>query len=136
MFSGMQVARRLTFDRTGDESGWRSHENSGPSRRDIPPHHSTIMSLHKSPSLKNYAQASIATLFFALISMAQADQCPITNAIKWIQYPDRAGLDVLAAQPPAGAAGQPLILASDFRCTQTGPITDIHLWASWLGDKP
>ena len=30
--------------------------------------------------------------------------------------------------------GLPLILADDFPCHQTGPITDIHLWASWLGD--
>ena len=25
-------------------------------------------------------------------------------------------------------------MADDFPCDQTGPITDIHIWASWLGD--
>src|ERR1035441_5003251 len=45
------------------------------------------------------------------------------------------GYNVLAARPPAGiGTGQGLILADDFSCSQTGPITDIHIWASWLGD--
>jgi hypothetical protein len=72
---------------------------------------------------------------FAGTTVVRADNCPITNAIKWIQYPDRKGLDVLAARA-AGTAGAPLILADDFPCRQTGPITDIHIWASWLGDTP
>ena len=59
---------------------------------------------------------------------------PNTNLTKWVQYPDRKGYDVLAAQPPTGS--QPLILADDFLCRKTGPITDIHIWTSWLGDNP
>lgn len=31
-------------------------------------------------------------------------------------------------------AGYYTFLADDFLCTDTGPITDIHLWASWKGD--
>jgi PEP-CTERM motif len=48
---------------------------------------------------------------------------------KWVQPPDLSpqGLDVLATQPK--------ILADDFLCTQTGPITDIHIWGSWLNDQ-
>lgn len=59
---------------------------------------------------------------------------PNTNATKWVQFPDRRGLDVLVAQP--GPTAQPIILADDFLCKQQGPITDIHLWTSWLGDQP
>ncbi|MBI3836905.1 MAG: PEP-CTERM sorting domain-containing protein [Planctomycetia bacterium] len=48
---------------------------------------------------------------------------------KWVQPPDLSdkGLDVNATEP--------IILADDFRCTQTGPITDIHIWGSWLNDS-
>jgi hypothetical protein len=34
---------------------------------------------------------------------------------------------------PVAARAWPLILADDFPCHQTGPITDLHIWASWLG---
>jgi hypothetical protein len=54
---------------------------------------------------------------------------------KWIQLPDLnpTGLDVLATQQPSTTApGQWKILADDFLCVQSGPITDIHLWGSWL----
>ncbi|MBU0717228.1 MAG: hypothetical protein KJ749_03190, partial [Planctomycetes bacterium] len=39
------------------------------------------------------------------------------------QLPDEDGWDVNATQP--------LVLADDFRCTQTGFIKDIHFWGSW-----
>jgi hypothetical protein len=57
-----------------------------------------------------------------------------TNVAKWFQFPDRssAGYDILSGTLPGGN-GLPIILADDFQCTQTGPITDIHIWASWLG---
>jgi hypothetical protein len=53
---------------------------------------------------------------------------PETNTVKFVQPPDTtaAGLDVKATKP--------LILADDFACTDTGPITDIHFWCSWLND--
>jgi hypothetical protein len=49
---------------------------------------------------------------------------------KWVQEPDltQNGMDVKASQPK--------ILANDFLCTKTGPITNIHIWASWLNDQP
>lgn len=49
-----------------------------------------------------------------------------TNAAKFIQWPDPNGLDVLATTP--------IVLADDYVCTNTGPVTDIHVWCSWLGD--
>lgn len=47
---------------------------------------------------------------------------------KWLQKPDLAetGIDV--------SASEPYILADDFLCKATGPITDIHIWGSWLND--
>jgi HYR domain. len=59
--------------------------------------------------------------------------CPETNGVKFIQRPMvPGGLDVNATRNPAG---QPLVLADDFLCNQTGPVTDIHLWGSWLQDR-
>jgi hypothetical protein len=59
--------------------------------------------------------------------------CPETNGVKFVQHPQvPGGLDVNATRNPAG---QPLVLADDFQCTNTGPVTDIHLWGSWLQDR-
>lgn len=43
------------------------------------------------------------------------------------QLPDPLGWDVMATQPK--------ILADDWLCTGTGPVTDIHFWGSWQGDR-
>jgi hypothetical protein len=47
---------------------------------------------------------------------------------KWVQYPDLtySGMDIRAQEP--------LILADDFRCNETGPITNIVVWGSWYKD--
>ncbi|GMU81783.1 MAG: hypothetical protein AMXMBFR47_16540 [Planctomycetota bacterium] len=39
------------------------------------------------------------------------------------QLPDREGWDVNATYP--------LVLADDWRCTESGPVRDIHFWGSW-----
>jgi hypothetical protein len=43
------------------------------------------------------------------------------------QLPDPNGWDVKAVPP--------LTVADDFRCTETGPILDLHFWGSWRGDQ-
>ena len=54
--------------------------------------------------------------------------CPENNGVKFVQHPKvPGGLDVNASQN--------LVLADDFQCTNSGPITDIHLWGSWLQDN-
>jgi hypothetical protein len=49
--------------------------------------------------------------------------------VKWAQLPDGSpnGLDVDATQP--------YILSDDFQCTESGMITEIDFWASWLYDE-
>lgn len=44
------------------------------------------------------------------------------------QLPDELGWDVNATQP--------LVLADDWMCTQSGPVTDIHFWGSWKHGIP
>ncbi len=58
------------------------------------------------------------------------------------QLPDLnpTGLDVLATRNPNFTLPDPpgpawKVLADDFLCTQTGPITDVHIWGSWLNDE-
>ncbi|MBM4019398.1 MAG: PEP-CTERM sorting domain-containing protein [Planctomycetes bacterium] len=61
---------------------------------------------------------------------------------KWVQLPDMRqdgwGIDVNATDvnpPGVGPSGQPArVLADDFLCTSTGPITEIHIWGSWKYD--
>src|SRR5262245_55455868 len=61
-------------------------------------------------------------------SRSQITQCFETNGVKYVQPPRvDGGWDVLDR-------GQ-ICLADDFPCTTTGPINDIHLWGSWLGDS-
>ena len=55
-------------------------------------------------------------------------QC-VEQQVKYVQWPDRqAGFDVWD--------NGPWVLADDFICTNTGPVTDIHIWGSWLKDQP
>ncbi len=84
-----------------------------------------------------------------LATTAHADWFPDNPAdlarAKWIQMPDLSpypdqtiatGMDVLATLQGSQFAPEPLwkILADDFLCTQSGPITDVHIWGSWWED--
>ena len=54
-------------------------------------------------------------------------QCVETNGVKTVQGPNiLGGYDVW---------NTPYVLADDFVCNFRGPITDIHLWGSWLADQ-
>jgi hypothetical protein len=53
--------------------------------------------------------------------------CTDTGGVKYEQGPNTlGGFDVW---------NTPNVLADDFVCTNPGPITDIHLWGSWLFDN-
>jgi hypothetical protein len=71
----------------------------------------------------------LAALFFATTAStpAQTLPCPVTtNVVKYIQPPNLSGYDI--------SDGLGYVLADDFVCTNTGPITEIHIWGSWLHD--
>jgi matrixin len=69
---------------------------------------------------------------FELITPATPINTNIFAHTKWLQRPDYStnGMDVLATEGSAVP-----IVADDFRCKRTGPITGIHIWASWLNDR-
>jgi hypothetical protein len=72
--------------------------------------------------------ASVSVIFLCATLPASAQvQCVDTNVVKYLQPPNLAGLDVLNSGP--------WVLADDFICTNTGPISDIHIWGSWLNDN-
>ncbi len=51
--------------------------------------------------------------------------------MKWLQRPD---LDVTGIDVCAVPAERDYLLADDFECRQTGPLTDFVIWGSWLDD--
>ncbi|MBW8042076.1 MAG: hypothetical protein FVQ85_19035 [Planctomycetes bacterium] len=58
---------------------------------------------------------------------------PISNdTVKWKQPPDEtpAGMDIRIDR----GNGIDRVVADDFKCTTTGPITDVHFWGSWYRD--
>ena len=48
------------------------------------------------------------------------------------QLPDPIGWDVFASTNPDGTQK---VLADDWQCSQTGPVTDVHIWGSWEQDR-
>jgi hypothetical protein len=53
--------------------------------------------------------------------------CVESDYEKYVQWPNLfGGFDVW---------NTPYLLADDFICTNTGPVSDIHLWGSWLNDQ-
>jgi len=87
------------------------------------------------------------TLALALAGPARADWDPnnptdptasTNHKMHFPQMPDLAhtGVDVLATfwQDPGVSTGTGTILADDWQCSGSGPVTDIHIWGSWIGD--
>ena len=72
-----------------------------------------------------------ALLCLAVAVPALADWFPDNPKTKWAQLPDLTpnGIDVNCSAGPGN-----FVLADDFECTQTGPLTGIHIWGSWLYD--
>lgn len=90
--------------------------------------------LRKETSLLRYL---VIPLFALTLMMAM---CTVTSAqntcaiSKWIQLPDetKEGIDIRMDQIP-GISRR--LLADDFLCEQTGPITCIKFWGSWDKDS-
>jgi len=62
-------------------------------------------------------------------------QVEIGEPYKWSQQPDLSpnGMDV-DATADMGMMMPPCVLADDFRCDRTGPLTHIKVWGSWMND--
>ncbi|MHC4497795.1 MAG: DUF7901 domain-containing protein, partial [Planctomycetota bacterium] len=65
------------------------------------------------------------------LSMAKVE--PVIE-FKWRQEPDLSDYNSIDVDASKDERWQPQLLADDFLCDMTGPITDIHVWGSWYGD--
>jgi hypothetical protein len=74
--------------------------------------------------------ASIALAIGLMVSPAMADWVDEDgHKMHYPQHPDVSGWDVNATSDPEAGIG--VILADDWLCTQSGPVTDVHFWGSW-----
>lgn len=74
------------------------------------------------------ATGAVIGLMMFVVSPAAADWDPgDPHKMHFPQLPDPTGWDV--------AATWPKVLADDWMCTGTGPVTDIHFWGSWYDDQ-
>ena len=73
----------------------------------------------------------------AMAAGTRADWNPGDPA-KWVQLPDFSpnGMDVYDTRWPQNqpTSNQFKILADDWLCTSVDPVTDIHIWGSWLNN--
>lgn len=75
--------------------------------------------------MKRLIITSLCVLFAS--SIAFADWYPGGDyKMHFPQLPDPDGWDVYAQDPK--------VLADDWRCSETGPVSDVHLWGSWKND--
>ena len=81
----------------------------------------------KSFPLFSFGLVTVSFLAATVSSLAQTVPCIENNGVKFIMPPNFFGMDIRDSQTG-------IVLADDFKCTTTGPITDIHLWGSWLSD--
>ncbi len=75
---------------------------------------------------------SLCVLFVTGTAMADWNE---GDYAKWVQLPDLR--DPIAGETPAGvdvSTYPDTILADDFLCTSTDPITGVHIWGSWIDD--
>jgi hypothetical protein len=110
----------------------------------IPPSPSTFPTNTVNPVVVTVTDAcgNQAQCNFTVTVLPQAGCNPVpcaeTNGVKYVQWPNLlGGLDVWdSSSRPTQVTDGPWWLADDFRCTNSGPITDIHLWGSWQNDQP
>jgi hypothetical protein len=83
------------------------------------------------PSGKTFARFRLSTVtglgYTGYAGDGEVEDYEVTlYPLKWLQEPEQGpeGVDVSLGTP----------LADDFVCTQSGPITDVHFWASFLND--
>jgi hypothetical protein len=87
--------------------------------------------------MKSLVCVSLAIAALVVLSAPALGDWNVGDPYKWLQLPDLStapstGVDVDCTDHPGG--GPHRIVADDFLCTSTGPITDIHIWGSWRGD--
>ena len=92
--------------------------------------------------MKTFQNCPMTTLLVSIALLASSGiataDWTVGDPAKWVQLPDLSpqGMDVNATIDRADIGVFPvvMILADDFQCTSTEPVTDIHIWGSWKND--
>ena len=75
----------------------------------------------------------LITTSISLTTMTLADWDPGDgHKMHFPQLPDIDGWDVFASTITDNADMGPVVLADDWMCSESGSVTDIHFWGSWL----
>jgi hypothetical protein len=87
--------------------------------------------------MKHVVCVLLALGAIALLSAPALGDWNPGDSYKWLQLPDLSnnpstGVDVNCTDHATN--GPHRVVADDFQCTSTGPITDIHIWGSWRND--
>ena len=84
---------------------------------------------------KSFLVFAVLGILMFPVATVVADWDP-SMPTKWVQLPDESpnGMDVNATWQDPGVWPYVKVLADDFPCDKPGPITDIHVWGSWLND--
>jgi len=77
----------------------------------------------KKSNLKFFVVCALAFAFFFSVSVQADWKTGDPHKMHFPQLPDEDGWNVNATQP--------LVLADDWRCSETGWVKDIHFWGSW-----
>jgi hypothetical protein len=87
-------------------------------------------------SMTNQQRAPINLAFKLNTTTNPPQVCVDSNGVKYIQGPNLGnGFDLWNNNiAPPNVTDGPWVLADDFICTNTGKISDIHIWGSWLND--
>jgi len=77
----------------------------------------------------------VASIMIGTVATVLAHWEPGAPNTKWVQMPDVDDYPTaLCCTYFSGAPPWIGLAADDFLCTETGPITDIHVWGCWEGD--
>ena len=88
------------------------------------------------------ARVSLFVIAVAILALgataARADWDPgDLHKMHYPQLPDlQTGVNVRACPDPGTVNYTEVMLADDWQCSQTGDVTDIHIWGSWRNDIP
>lgn len=76
----------------------------------------------------------VAAIFLCLVAAPVKADWDESDSYKmhYPQLPDPDGYDVANYN---ATSGEPMPLADDWLCTETGRVTDIHIWGSWKNDS-
>jgi hypothetical protein len=89
--------------------------------------------VEKMDTTKIRAVFFVAAIFFGVVVAPVSADWDEGDHYK-MHFPQLPDLNGWAVSNYNATSYEPLLLADDWNCTETGYVTDIHIWGSWRGD--